>query len=70
MYDDRRLEPPILRKALAVFINHAETLIERGGPVVLYSGRQKTFWPQLISAPTHAGAVQTPNVKPFKRRTP
>ncbi len=41
MYDDRRLEAPILRKALAVFIDHAETLIERGGPVVLLFGPPK-----------------------------
>src|SRR5580704_5581954 len=50
--------------------NHAETPIEQGGPVVYYSGRQKFFWPQLVSASAHAGTVQTPNVKPFKRRTP
>jgi len=34
-----------------VFLDHAETLIEQGGSMVLLSASPKTFWPQLIVQP-------------------
>jgi hypothetical protein len=48
-------------EAVSVFIDHAGAVQWR-----YYLSRQKTFWPQLTTAPAHTGAVQTKNVKLLK----
>jgi hypothetical protein len=59
-----------VRGAVSVFIDRVGTLIEQGGPMALLLSRQKTFWPQLTTAPAHTGPVQTKKCKTTQRRAP
>ena len=52
-------------EAVSVFIDHAKTLIEQGGPMALLCARPKDFWPQYN--PTRSTAAQTKKSKTTKK---